>query len=132
MACGEIKHLASLLERLQVLDAKGTSTTRQLTVLALLKQATQVSSAICSALLEIVNDKLATTDAVIPFEVDGFGSEYFMDDANIPSLLSLPTIGFLSSSSAAYVATRIFVLSEKNPYYFSGSEAYGIGGPHIG
>ena len=27
------------------------------------------------------------------YEVDGFGSAYFMDDANIPSLLSLPYLG---------------------------------------
>lgn len=27
------------------------------------------------------------------YEIDGFGSQYFMDDANIPSLLSLPYLG---------------------------------------
>lgn len=27
---------------------------------------------------------------VYPFEIDGFGNNYFMDDANVPSLLAMP------------------------------------------
>lgn len=55
-----------------------------------------------------------------------------MDDANVPSLLSLPVLGYLSKTHNAYQLTREFVLSEENPYYFKGSEGEGIGGPHEG
>jgi len=51
-----------------------------------------------------------------------------MDDANIPSLLSLPYLGFTSKDDPIYLQTREFVLSSSNPFYFSGSVAKGVGG----
>ena len=66
------------------------------------------------------------------FEVDGFGSAYFMDDANIPSLLSLPYLGYVDRNDPIYKNTRKFVLSEYNPYFFKGEAGEGIGGPHVG
>jgi meiotically up-regulated gene 157 (Mug157) protein len=32
---------------------------------------------------------------MLAYEVDGFGSHLRMDDANVPSLLSLPYLGYL-------------------------------------
>ncbi|UCC82151.1 MAG: glycoside hydrolase family 125 protein [Gemmatimonadota bacterium] len=69
---------------------------------------------------------------VYAYEVDGFGNALFMDDANVPSLLALPYLGAASISDTAYQATRQFVLSSDNPYFFSGSAAEGVGGPHVG
>jgi meiotically up-regulated gene 157 (Mug157) protein len=69
---------------------------------------------------------------IYAFEVDGFGNHYFMDDANVPSLLSLPYLGAVSASDPVYQNTRRYVLSESNPFFFKGSAAEGIGGPHVG
>jgi uncharacterized protein len=66
------------------------------------------------------------------YEVDGYGNQLFMDDANIPGLLSLPYLGCCSLGDAVYQRTRRMVLSERNPYFFKGSAAEGIGGPHAG
>lgn len=69
---------------------------------------------------------------IYAFEVDGFGSHILMDDANVPSLLSLPYISDVSVDDPIYQNTRRFVLSKDNPYFFSGKAGEGIGGPHIG
>lgn len=69
---------------------------------------------------------------IYAFEVDGFGSRMMMDDANVPSLLSLPYLGAVDVNDEVYQRTRNFVLSEKNPFFFKGKVAEGIGGPHIG
>lgn len=66
------------------------------------------------------------------YEVDGFGNRHHMDDANIPSLLSLPYLGACSPSDPLYLRTRAFVLSRDNPYFFKGLAAEGVGGPHVG
>lgn len=66
------------------------------------------------------------------FEIDGFGSKYFMDDANVPSLLALPYLDSIDKNDEIYQNTRNFVLSKENPYFFKGTAAEGIGGPHIG
>lgn len=70
---------------------------------------------------------------VFAYEVDGFGGRNFMDDANIPSLLSLPDLGFCDSNDEIYLNTRRMVLDPtSNPYYYRGPYFEGIGGPHAG
>ncbi|SCU86787.1 LAFA_0E03048g1_1 [Lachancea sp. 'fantastica'] len=74
-----------------------------------------------------------TFGKVFAYEVDGYGSSVLMDDANIPSLLSLPELGFVSVDNVVYQNTRRMVTTkEGNPYYIAGDHLQGIGGPHIG
>jgi hypothetical protein len=67
---------------------------------------------------------------VYAYEVDGLGNETLMDDANIPSLLSAPYIGYTKADSFVYKNTRRFLLSKDDPYYYIGSIARGIGSAH--
>ena len=76
-----------------------------------------------------LRDKAAAAGGIYSYEVDGFGGENNMDDANVPSLLSMPFIGYNSSH---YNATRSWVLSPKNPWFFQGSVGEGVGSPHTG
>ncbi|OLL25498.1 Meiotically up-regulated gene 157 protein [Neolecta irregularis DAH-3] len=70
---------------------------------------------------------------IFAYEVDGYGGRIIMDDANIPSLLSLPRLGFLKKEDQVYQNTRKAILSKTgNPYYLQGSVFKGIGGPHVG
>jgi len=64
------------------------------------------------------------------YEVDGFGQYLFMDDANVPSLLSMPYFGYCKKEDEIYLNTRNAVLSQKNPYYYKGSLIEGLGSPH--
>lgn len=74
-----------------------------------------------------------TYGKVYAYEVDGYGSATFMDDANIPSLLSIPDLGYIPKDDEVYQNTRKMVLSKDgNPYYLKGFHFEGIGGPHIG
>lgn len=71
--------------------------------------------------------------SVFAYEVDGYGSRVFMDDANIPSLLSLPLLGFVDQNDDVYQNTRRMILDQGgNPYFLTGSDFHAIGGPHIG
>jgi meiotically up-regulated gene 157 (Mug157) protein len=71
------------------------------------------------------------TGSIWAYEIDGFGGQITMGDANVPSLLSLP---YLESSpdAALYARTRHFVWSRDDPWFFRGRAGEGIGGPHIG
>ncbi len=94
----------------------------------------------CTALADQVADALKKYAVVehpkygkiYAYEVDGFGSSILMDDANVPSLLSLPYLGCVSPDDEIWQNTRRFVLSTDNPCYFEGKALKGVGGPHIG
>jgi meiotically up-regulated gene 157 (Mug157) protein len=94
----------------------------------------------CLALAKEVNEALQTYAVanhpkfgkVYAYETDGFGNHLFMDDANVPSLLSLPYLGAISRNDVIYQNTRKLILSESNPFFFKGKAGEGIGGPHVG
>lgn len=66
---------------------------------------------------------------VFAYEVDGYGSSILMDDANYPSLLALPLMGFVPRDDEVYQNTRKMLLSKaSNPYYLVGKDFRGIGG----
>jgi meiotically up-regulated gene 157 (Mug157) protein len=69
---------------------------------------------------------------IFAYEVNGYGSYNLMDDANIPSLLSLPYLGAVKADDEVYQNTRKFLLSTENPFFFKGTAGEGIGGPHVG
>jgi len=114
-----------------------------------LKQLTEISTQVtkdaafasqCTALASEV-EKAVNRYAIVnhlgygkiyAYEVDGFGNRLFMDDTNVPSLLSLPYLGCVAGNDPIYLNTRRFVWSADNPYFFKGKAAEGIGGPHIG
>ncbi|MBM7565134.1 glycoside hydrolase family 125 protein [Paenibacillus sacheonensis] len=67
---------------------------------------------------------------IYAYETDGFGNYNLMDDANVPSLLSIPYLGYRPSEDPIYRNTRAFVLSPANPSYYSGTYGRGVGSPH--
>ncbi|WP_333573817.1 glycoside hydrolase family 125 protein [Sphingomonas sp.] len=66
------------------------------------------------------------------YEIDGFGNWIFMDDANVPSLSGLAMIDAARRDDPLFRRTADLAWSDRNPYYFEGKAAKGIGGPHIG
>ncbi|MEN0102325.1 MAG: glycoside hydrolase family 125 protein [Curtobacterium sp.] len=69
-------------------------------------------------------------EQVYAYEVDGLDGVVLMDDANMPSLLSLPFDAPDVIDPEVTAATRRLVLSPANPYWFSGAAAEGIGSQH--
>jgi meiotically up-regulated gene 157 (Mug157) protein len=67
---------------------------------------------------------------IYAYETDGLGHHHLMDDANVPSLLSIPYLGYTTADDPIYRNTRRFALSPHNPYYAVGRHARGIGSPH--
>ena len=66
---------------------------------------------------------------VFAYEVDGYGGQILMDDANVPSLLALPILGFVEKDEQVYLNTRKMLLDRStNPYYLEGTAFHGIGG----
>lgn len=69
---------------------------------------------------------------IYAYEVDGFGSSCVMDDPNVPSLLSLPYIGYTTVEDPIYQNTRKLILSEWNSFFAAGKVACGVTSPHVG
>lgn len=81
---------------------------------------------------------------IFAYEVDGFGGVNLMDDANVPSLLSMPLFKYAQSRfplpdgaksrdyNKIYQNTRRFIMSKANPYYAWGPALSAVGGPHLG
>lgn len=67
---------------------------------------------------------------IYAYETDGFGNYNLMDDANSPSLLAIPYLGYRPADDPVYQNTRRFIFSEDNPYYYCGTAARGVGSPH--
>lgn len=67
---------------------------------------------------------------IYAYEVDGLGHAILTDDANIPSLLSAPYIGYTTPNDRYYENTRGFLLSGDNPSFYQGQVARGIGSFH--
>lgn len=99
---------------------------------ALANECTALANEASSALQQHATTIHPQFGKIFAYEVNGFGSVHLMDDANVPSLLSMPYLGTVPASDPVYKNTRKYVLSAENPFYFSGKAAAGIGSPHTG
>jgi len=91
--------------------------------------------------LLLLNEIKEGLDKFSTKEVPGFGKIYVSetdtegnvlldDDANIPSLLSIPYLEYPYTDKTIYENTRKYILSKSNKYYFEGKVLKGIGSPH--
>lgn len=99
---------------------------------ALANECIELASEVSKALQQYAITTHPQFGKVYAFEVNGFGSYNLMDDANIPSLLSLPYLNTMPNTDAVYQNTRKLILSSYNPFFFKGKAGEGIGGPHAG
>ena len=99
---------------------------------ALARRCLALADEVEAALKEYAVGEHPVFGKVYAYEVDGFGNKYFMDDANVPSLLSLSYLDPSLAADPVYQNTRRLVWSEYNPYFWRGKAGEGIGGPHIG
>jgi len=119
------------LEKIHViLDAVGRDS-------ALASRAGTFASSVRAAIEAYATYNHPTFGKIYAFEVNGMNNDVnssvgkmFQDMANIPSLLSMPWLGYVSVEDATYQRTRSFILSASNPYYFEGTYAKGIGDQH--
>ena len=98
----------------------------------LAKECTDLAFEVETALKKYATFNHPEYGTIYAYEVDGFGNQLFMDDANVPSLLAMAYLGDVDVNDPIYQNTRNFVWSGNNPYFFKGKAGEGIGGPHIG
>ena len=95
----------------------------------LAKEAGSLREQIHTAIEEYGRTRTEAFGMVYAYEADGYGMFNLMDDANVPSLLSMSYLGY-PADRETMEHTRKMILSEANPYYYKGTEAAGIGSPH--
>ncbi|MHA7967659.1 glycoside hydrolase family 125 protein [Paenibacillus sp. CAU 1782] len=122
--------IPSNLFAIVILDYMATIAVEILKDEELAKQAAALRSEIQAGTVKHATVEHPTHGTMYAYETDGLGGYNLMDDANVPSLLSLPYLGCCDINDPVYLNTRKFVLSEENPYYYSGTAAKGIGSPH--
>ena len=98
----------------------------------LAKQCRELADEVSGALRDYAIYHHPKYGPIYAYEVDGFGNQLLMDDANVPSLLAMAYMGDVKITDPIYQNTRRFVWSEDNPYFFRGKAGEGIGGPHVG
>lgn len=94
------------------------------------ERATQLANEIQQGIETYGKVNHPTYGTIYAYETDGLGNHVLMDDANVPSLLSIPYLGYCDLDDPTYQNTRNFLLSNENPYFFHGKTAEGIGSPH--
>lgn len=86
--------------------------------------------------LALITHALAHPDdaegTVLAYEVDGYGSQLLMDEANNPNLISLAYYGYCAPDDSVYRATRHRAFSTANPWFVLGDRVAGLGSPHSG
>lgn len=80
--------------------------------------------------IELGISQYAVSDRGYAYEVDGYGNQLLIDDANLPSLLSLPYLGAVDFGDPVYLKTRERILSTENQFFYSGEFGSGVGSPH--
>ncbi|KAF2466320.1 uncharacterized protein BDR25DRAFT_336504 [Lindgomyces ingoldianus] len=116
-------YLSSTAEIMSKLNTTGSG--------SLAQKMTSLSTSLRSAIEDQGTVNHAAHGKIYAFEIDGFGAQTIMDDANIPSLLSAPFLGYPVDPST-YANTRDFILSATNPYFMRGPVINAVGGPHEG
>ena len=106
----ELGNMAAVLEELDILPEVS-------------KIAREYSTTIRRAIM----DHTITSQGIFAYETNGLGGMYVMDDTNVPSLVSLPYLGFLPRDDPTYVKTKAAIFSRANPYYAKGVGFEGIG-----
>lgn len=110
MLAVELSHIADMLDAESKLGSVS-------------KQIRQYADVIRKAILEHTK----TSNGIFAYETNGLGGQYIMDDANVPSLVSLPYLGFLPRNDSTYQKTKEAMFSRANPYYAVGKAFTGIG-----
>ncbi len=119
MAVTQLRHAAEILTQVNHCDN-------------LARECTALADEVSEALQKYAIHQHPKYGPIYAYEVDGFGNQLLMDDANVPSLLAMAYLGDVPVDDPIYQNTRRFVWSEDNPYFFRGKAGEGIGGPHIG
>ncbi|RXZ82456.1 glycoside hydrolase family 125 protein [Paenibacillaceae bacterium] len=115
--------VAALRQMQEMAEAYGADQT-------LLKRLTQLKQQVNEGIQKygIVND--TEFGPIYAYETDGLGNYCLLDDAGTPGLMSIPYIGYVDANDPVYRNTRRFILSKRNPFYYEGKAAVGIGSPH--